>query len=222
MFPLKARPSTEIFRLRWLEATPRPATPVPAPFATLKVAKLAEPGLFHTYNKFLTTGATGLAFGVVDTRINNVNNLGQGVFQLTPGVKYDDYANSPVHRFYQMWQQIDCNINYATPDNPSGCLSDLFPWVETSIGAGSNGKPQPSPFTNLTTGEGSTAMAFYNVQQGDAPYMKELADQFTLSDNFHQSFQGGTGANHIMFGYADAMWYSDGSRKRTDSGDQPD
>ena len=78
------------------------------------------------------------------------------------------------------------------PENPSGCLSDLFPWVETSIGAGSNGKPQPSPFTNLTTGEGSTAMAFYNVRQGDAPYMKELADQFTLSDNFHQSFQGGT------------------------------
>src|SRR5579862_5583466 len=79
----------------------------PAPFATLKVAKLAEPDLFHTYNKFLITGATGLAYGTVDTRINNVNNLGQGVFQLTPGVKYDDYANSPVHRFFQMWQQID-------------------------------------------------------------------------------------------------------------------
>ena len=135
---------------------------------------------------------------------------GRELFQLTPGVKYDDYANSPVHRFYQMWQQMDCHADYATPNNPSGCLSDLFPWVETTIGAGSNGKPQPSPFTNLTTGEGSTAMAFYNVQQGDAPYMKELADQYTLSDNFHQSFEGGTGANHIMFGYADAMWYSDG------------
>jgi phospholipase C len=183
----------------------------PAPFATLKVAKIAEPDLFHSYNKFLTTGATGLASGVVDTRIINVNNLGQGVFQLTPGVKYDDYAASPVHRFYQMWQQTDCHIDYATPKNPIGCLSDLFPWVETTIGAGSNGKPQPTPFTNLTTGEGSTAMAFYNVQQGDAPYMKELADQYTLSDNFHQSFEGGTGANHIMFGYGEAMWYSDGN-----------
>src|ERR1700722_17814639 len=183
----------------------------PAPFATLRIAKLAEPDLFHTYNKFLLTGATGLAHGVVDTRITNVNNLGQGVFQLTPGVKYDDYANSPVHRFYQMWQQTDCDTSHATASNPSGCLSDLFPWVETTIGAGSNGKPQPTPFTNLTTGEGSTAMAFYNVQQGDAPYMKELADQYTLSDNFHQSVEGGTGANHIMFGYADAMWYSDGN-----------
>jgi phospholipase C len=27
----------------------------------------------------------------------------------------------------------------------------------------------------------------------------------------HQSVEGGTGANHIMFGYADALWYSDGN-----------
>jgi phospholipase C len=59
-----------------------------------------------------------------------------------------------------------------------------------------------------TTGEGSTALAFYNVQQGDAPYFKSLADRYTLSDNFHQSVQGGTGANHIMFGHADALWFS--------------
>jgi phospholipase C len=44
----------------------------PAPFATLKVAKIAEPDLFHTYNKFLTTGATGLAFGVVLNHIKSV------------------------------------------------------------------------------------------------------------------------------------------------------
>jgi phospholipase C len=53
-------------------------------------------------------------------------------------------------------------------------------------------------------------MAFYNVQNGDAPYMKHLADYYTLSDNFHQSVMGGTGANHIMFGFGDAIWYSDG------------
>ena len=53
-------------------------------------------------------------------------------------------------------------------------------------------------------------MAFYNVQNGDAPYFKHLADTYTLSDNFHQSVMGGTGANHIMFGFADAIWYSDG------------
>ena len=185
-----------------------PSDSRPAPFVTLSLAKLAEPGLFSTYNKFLTTGATGLAAKTTDTRIINVNNLGQGVFQLTPGVKYDDYAASPVHRFYQMWQQTDCSAANATANNPSGCLGDLFPWVETTIGAGTNGSPLP---TVLNTGEGSTAMAFYNVQKGDAPYMKKLADDYTLSDNFHQSVMGGTGANHIMFGYADALWYSDGN-----------
>jgi phospholipase C len=183
----------------------------PAPFQTLALAELAEPDLFGKYNKFLTTGATGLPFNVVDTRIPNATKLGRGVFQLTPGVGYDDYAASPVHRFYEMWQQMDCSSAQTTSANPSGCKADLFPWVEVSIGAGNNGAPQPSPFNYLTTGEGSTAMAFYNVQKGDAPYMKFLADNYTLSDNMHQSVMGGTGANHIMFGYADAMWYSDGA-----------
>jgi phospholipase C len=185
-----------------------PSDSDPAPFVTLSLAKLAEPDLPAGYNKFLTTGATGLTSGTVDTRIINVNNLGQGSFQLTPGVKYDDYAASPVHRFYQMWQQEDCNPVNGTKDNPSGCLADLFPWVEVTVGAGTNGKPLPTP---LNTGEGSTSMAFYNVQHGDAPYMKELADEYTLSDNFHQSVMGGTGANHIMFGFADAIAYSDGN-----------
>src|ERR1700690_2132063 len=180
----------------------------PAPFKTLSLAVLAEPDLFPSYNKFLTTGATGLAHSIPDTRIPNVAALGQGVFQLTPGVRYDDYAASPVHRFYQMVQQLDCNVATGTPANPSGCLSDLFSWVEVSFGAGSNGNPPPSV---INTGEGSTAMGFYNVQQGDAPYMLQLAKQFTLSDNMHQSVQGGTGANHIMFGFADAIWYSDGN-----------
>jgi phospholipase C len=51
----------------------------------------------------------------------------------------------------------------------------------------------------------------YDIQTGDAPYMKFLADNYTLSDNMHQSVAGGTGANHIMFGYADGLYYSDGA-----------
>ena len=53
-------------------------------------------------------------------------------------------------------------------------------------------------------------MGFYNVQNGDAPYFKYLADTYAMSDNFHQSVDGGTGANHIMFGHGDAIWFSDG------------
>ena len=63
-----------------------------------------------------------------------------------------------------------------------------------------------------TTGEGSTALGFYNVQQGDVPYFKSLADNYAMSDNFHQSVNGGTGANHIMFGHGDAIWFSDRNR----------
>jgi len=172
-----------------------------------------EPGfLAPNYYQLLLTGGTGLtdAYTGPDTRIPNVLNLPNGVFQLTPGVPYDAYANSPVHRFYQMWQQSDCNVSHATASNPAGCLHDLVPWVETTIGAGSNGLPRPTPFTTYTTGEGSTGMEFYNVLEGDAPYLKHLADTYTMSDNYHQAAMGGTGLNHIMLGYADAIWYSDG------------
>ena len=54
-------------------------------------------------------------------------------------------------------------------------------------------------------------MGFYNVQQGDVPYFKQLADTYSMSDNFHQSVEGGTGANHIMLGTGDAIWFSDGN-----------
>jgi phospholipase C len=100
-----------------------------------------------------------------------------------------------------MWQQLDCS-------KAAGCLNDLFPWVEATVGAGSNGKPPPP---NFDYREGATAMGFYNVQQGDVPYLKTLADTYSMSDNFHQSVMGGTGANHIMLGTGDAIWFSDGN-----------
>jgi phospholipase C len=116
-----------------------------------------------------------------------------------------------------MWQQLDCSAAQATPTNPSGCNAGLFPWVEVTTGAGTNGQTQASNFSTeystgaKTTGEGSTSMGFYNVQQGDAPYFKYLADTYSMSDNFHQSVNGGTGANHIMLGHGDAIWFSDGN-----------
>lgn len=183
----------------------------PPPFASLALATLAESGaLLPEDLPFLTTGATGLPQHSIDTRIANAANLPDGPFPLTPSLSYDDYAASPVHRFYQGWQQSDCNAANATHTNPSGCLMDLFPWVETSVGAGSNGNAQPAGFNDLSTGEGSTAMGFYNVSNGDAPYLTQLARTYSISDNYHQPVQGGTGANHIMIGSADAIYYTDG------------
>ena len=50
-----------------------------------------------------------------------------GTFQLTsPTFSYNDYAASPVHRFYQMWQQFDCHASHVVPGNPSGCRETFF------------------------------------------------------------------------------------------------
>jgi phospholipase C len=187
--------------------------------ASLTLAQESENGLASNYYPSLLIGGSGLPGKTPDTRITNVNTLPAGPFQLTNGSTfvYTDYAASPVHRFYQMWQQLNCSEEHASWDNPSGCNAKLFSWVEVTVGAGTNGEAQPANFsteyspTAKTTGEGSTALGFYNVQQGDAPYFKSLADNYAMSDNFHQSVNGGTGANHIMFGHGDAIWFSDGN-----------
>jgi phospholipase C len=186
---------------------------------SLELAQQSESGLPADYYPYLVSGGSGLDPKTPDTRIRQAASLPPGPFQLTNGdtFRYDSYASSPVHRFYQMWQQLDCSAEHATPKRPSGCDSQLFSWVEVTVGAGYNGRPQPDNFSIeyspavSTTGEGSTALGFYNVQKGDVPYFTTLARQFAMSDNFHQSVNGGTGANHIMFGHGDAIWFSDGA-----------
>jgi phospholipase C len=186
--------------------------------ATLATAQASESGLPANYYQYLLTGGTGQASKVPDARISNVNSLPTGPFQLTNGgtFVYDDYSASPVHRFYQMWQQLDCDLSHASFQYPNGCDSLLFPWVEVTEGAGQNGDAQPSNFSIeygkglTTTGEGSSSVGFYNVQNGDVPYFTSLANNYAMSDNFHQSVNGGTGANHIMLGHGDAIWFSDG------------
>jgi phospholipase C len=199
---------------------------------SLTLAEESENGLPSDYYQFLISGGTGLTSKIPDTRITGVNSLPAGPFQLTNGhlFTYNSYAASPVHRFYQMWQQLNCSAETASTANPSGCNEKLFSWVEVTEGAGANGVAQPPtcvpgkvtgtcftteylPSPAVTTGEGSTALGFYNVQKGDAPYFKSLADTYAMSDNFHQSVNGGTGANHIMLGHGDAIWFSDGHGK---------
>jgi len=179
----------------------------PAPFATIAAAEAADYGLETGDYAILTTGATGVAKYSIDTRYANAATPANAPFQLTPSISYDDYAASPVHRFYQMFQQMDCAGKYATAANPSGCLNDLFPWVEVTIGAGSNGAAQPAGFNNQSTGEGSTSMGFYNVQQGDVPYFKQLADTYAIGDNYHQPFKGGTGADSVVLGFGGPVYY---------------
>ncbi len=181
----------------------------PPPFATVKAAKAFDYGLENGDYTILTTGATGLPKYSIDTRLPNAATPSNNPFQLTPNIPYDAYAASPVHRFYQMFQQMDCAAANVTAANPSGCLNDLFPWVEVTIGAGSNGAQQPPNFNDQSTGEGSTSMGFYNVQQGDMPYFKSLADAYALGDNYHQPDKGGTGADSVVLGYGGQVYYQD-------------
>jgi phospholipase C len=179
----------------------------PGAVASLALAHEATSDLLPQDYNLLTTGATGLPTKA-DTRIKNALNLPNGPYPLvtsTGGSLYDTYGGSPVHRFYQMWQQLDCDALKATPKNPSGCQADLFPFVEQTVSSGSNG----APFTGTYPAEGDIAMGFYNVANGDVAYLTELANKYTLNDNYHQPVMGGTFANQMMFGYADALYYED-------------
>ncbi|MBV8730118.1 MAG: phosphoesterase [Acidobacteriia bacterium] len=193
---------------------------------TLSDATSSENGLAEEYYPFLLSGGTGLPSKTPDSRITGVfstspySTLQPGPFQLTNSLSadtfpFDSYAASPVHRFYQMFQQLDCDSSQISQVNPDGCLKDLFAWTEVTEGAGQNGLAQPANFSTdyapgaVTTGEGSTALGFYNMLQGDAPYTKYLADNFALSDNYHQPGKGGTGLDSLMLFFADAIWFND-------------
>jgi phospholipase C len=167
-----------------------------APFETLAEADI-EPDIQPENAALLTTGATGLPTGVLDTRVPGAGTL-TGPFVLQgPNISDDDYTGDMTHRFFQAWQQSDCSVANATKANPSGCLNDLFPFVMATYSA-----------SNKSEGN---EMGFYDAEQEQASMLKTLADRFTLSDNFHQSFMGGTGANHFMFGTGDAAFWSDGN-----------
>lgn len=220
-----------------LNFSPSPVTgePPPFPVADLPLLGFLEPSLETPDLVLLTTGASGAnqtaeflnpVTGQIldaDTRIANFNALPNGPFPLTgnatstpPGntLPYDSYTGDTTHRLYEMWQQSDCNIRNATRENPSGCLSDLYPFVISNY----TSEPDPGSFVTPglvdDNGEGNS-MAFYNMQAGDVPELKKLADEYSMSDNYHQAVMGGTGANHVMLGTGDAFFWSDGNGNPT-------
>ncbi|HEX3504338.1 MAG TPA: alkaline phosphatase family protein, partial [Xanthobacteraceae bacterium] len=163
-----------------------------------------EPDIQPSNEVFTTTGATGLPDDSLDTRVPSAGSLPPGPFVLLgANIDDDDYTGDTTHRFYQAAQQQDCSLANATKDNPTGCLNDLFPFVMDTYA-------RTSAATQGNFSEGNS-MGFYNAEQEEASILKQLADRFTLSDNFHQSFLGGTAQNHVMFGTADAIYWSDGN-----------
>jgi len=187
---------------------------------SLADAEASENGLPDaTYYGYLTSGGTGLSGKVPDTRITGV------IARLLTPPFLADPSNSLIRRARTLLHGIltpparftastrcgnrpTATLLYATESNPSGCKSDLFTWTAVTVGSNVNGLAQPFQLSTdyspaaKTTGEGGTVMGFYNVLQGDMPYFKQLADNYSMSDNYHQPAMGGTGLDSIMLGLA--------------------
>jgi phospholipase C len=164
-----------------------------------------DPGLPPQDEFLLGTGGTGLAVNEgPDTRIVGVSNLPPGPFQLTgPFLGFDAYAGDTVHQYFQMVQQVDCAIDaeHVSKDNPTGCLHDLQSAIDTTYATPAGSVPHDTGQT----------MEFFNMQNGDAPVFKSLADKYTMSDNYHQPVLGGTGPDSQPLGFADQVFFSDGA-----------
>jgi phospholipase C len=137
-----------------------------------------------------TTTAKGQPADVPDPRFPAV--LPNCPYRITQYVPYPNaYVGDPIHRFYQMWQQVD------------GGRNDLYVWTPNTAGD-DNGAIPPQPIH-----QGDLQMGYYSMSAGDAPVLRFLADHYASSDNYHQAVMGGTGANHIALGTGDAASYQD-------------
>jgi phospholipase C len=148
-----------------------------------------QTGTYATLPRPDTTHAQGLPPNVPDVRFPA--NLPNGPYQITKYVPYSAYVGDPLHRFYQMAQEIGRNQNR------------LWTWVHQTAGD-DNGAIPPAPIH-----QGALDMGYYNVARGDAPVLDSLARHYALSDNYHQSVHGGTGANHVLIGAGQDAFYQD-------------
>jgi phospholipase C len=149
-------------------------------------------GSYSTLPQPYAAGAFGQRRDVPDARF--AGSLPNGPFQITHHVSYGAHTGDPIHRFFQMWQQIN------------GGKNDLFVWTAETVGMGpSNGD---LPLGPGRTYQGGVAMGFYNMARGDAAYFRALADEYAIADNFHQSIQGGTTANYFALATADVGYYT--------------
>jgi phospholipase C len=175
-----------------------------SPYAGILGIPGGDPGLPPEDQFLFATGGTGLSFTLgPDTRISNVNDLPPGPFQLTgPTMPYDAFTGDTIHQYFQMVQQMDCAIDkeHVSKRNPTGCLHDLQSAITTTFATPPTGTPHDTGQT----------MAFFNMQDGDAPVFKFLADAYTMSDNYHQPVHGGTGPDSEPLGFADQVFFSDG------------
>jgi len=156
----------------------------PTPTVKTPYARLPQP---------YAAGAFGQRHDVPDARFPA--DMPNGPYQITKHVSYGAHTGDPVHRFFQMWQQIN------------GGNNDLFVWVAEMTGVGPSNTP--IPFAPGRTYQGGIAMGFYNMSTGDAPTFKKLADNYAIADNYHQPVMGGTTVNYLALATGDVTFYTD-------------
>ena len=175
------------------------------PFAAILGIPGGDPGLPPADQFLYGTGGTGLPYTLgPDTRITNVSSLPPGPVQMTGStMPYDAYTGDTIHQYFQMTQQMDCAIDaeHVSKGNPTGCLHDLQSAITTTFATAPGSAPHDTGQT----------MAFFNMQKGDAPLFKALADKYTISDNYHQPVMGGTGPDSVPLGFADQVFFGDGA-----------
>jgi len=133
---------------------------------------------------------------------NFATPLQPGPFQITKFVPYGvsltnpigTTTGDPVHRFFQMWQQT----------GGTNAKLDMFTWIAVNTGQGGD-TPGVTP---ANPAQGGELMGFFNMNTGDAPYFKALAQSYAMSDNYHQSILGGTGANFFAMATADVPYFN--------------
>ena len=197
----QGRPGPQFARAAQSRAVPQPSYALDPPRA----------GLYPVLPQPRLAGVTDQAYhdlgSGVDTRFPA--NLPAGPFQITRWVPYAagkgqptlasvtaalaTATGNPVHRFFQMWQQTG-------GDNER---LDLFVWVPLTTGAGGD----TEGVTAAAPGQGGEVMGFVNMANGDAGYLRRLADRYASSDNYHQAIMGGTGANFFALATADLPVY---------------
>jgi len=159
------------------------------PTRTGAYTALPQPMLTGAYNP-VTLQLYG---NILDPRFASLT--ANGPFQITKFVGYQSVIGDPAHRFFQMWQQTGGNNSKL----------DLFAWVTNATGTGG----ATSGVTVANPGQGGELMGFFNMNQGDAPFFKQLAQNWAISDNYHQSMMGGTGANFFSLATGDVAVYKE-------------
>ena len=158
------------------------------PDRTGRYAQLPQPTLIGAYDP-----ATLQLYGAIpDPRFAGLT--ANGPFPITQFAPYASGLGDPAHRFFQMWQQT----------GGSNEKMDLFMWVAETVGTGG----ATAGVTLGASGQGGELMGFFNMAAGDAPLFKQLALTGAMSDNFHQSVMGGTGANFFSIATGDMAYYN--------------